>query len=181
MRNWLSIFLRAFIIAVLSGSLGLLFNMSSDKKLPLVYIPPQEITIAGLKVPVINEKEAFALYDSPDTTFVDTRKREDYMEGHIKGAVFLTPENMEELFPEAEPLMPPENKLVLYCYGPECDMAEQVAAFISKLGYTNLAIMSSGMRAWERAGYPIQGSSRTTHRDSQPRTGERSEPSRSLQ
>lgn len=81
------------------------------------------------------------------------------MKSHVKGSVFLSPDDVEEQFPSVEPLLPQDSKIVLYCYGPECDMAERVAAFLAQMGYRNLAVMSAGFPAWHKAGYPVETSS----------------------
>ena len=51
-------------------------------------------------------------------------------------------------------------RLIVYCYGPECDMAEKVAAFLIDLGYPNIAIMQEGYLEWEKRGFPIESSDR---------------------
>jgi rhodanese-related sulfurtransferase len=38
--------------------------------------------------------------------------------------------------------MPEDSRLILYCYGPQCDMAEEVAKFLVQLGYKKMMIMS---------------------------------------
>lgn len=143
---------------------GLGINSVSSNGIPLLYTPPQELVLAGTRVALITEIEAGKFLDQPATTFVDTRNQEDYAEKHIRGAVFLSPDNVEERFPEIQPLIPEENRLVLYCYGPECDMAERVALFLSQLGYKNMMIMTVGFRGWEKAGLPVESTSRSKGR-----------------
>ncbi len=109
---------------------------------------------------LIDEKQARALLEDPMTVFVDTRNENDFNQSHVKGAVYLNPHEKESLFPLAQPLMPENARLILYCYGPECEMAEQVAAFLADLGYRKMLIMSAGFRAWEKAGYPVEARNR---------------------
>ncbi|MGO9567758.1 MAG: rhodanese-like domain-containing protein [Desulfomonilaceae bacterium] len=157
MKEYILILVRAALILVCASFIGLGVNLISPKSLPWKYTPPKEVEVRGVKVPLIDEQAAFRLFGSDGTIFLDTRKNEDYSESHVQGAIFITPEEKEELFPVVQPLLPEEARLILYCYGPECDMAEQVADFLAQLGYTNMMIMSAGFRAWEKAGHPVEG------------------------
>lgn len=156
MRTFASTVIRAAIILVVATSIGIGLNLASSKPLPWIYVPPKELTLAGVKVPLIDEKEARKHLDDPDTVFIDTRSREEYAEGHVRGALLLPDPEKEEQFPTLEPLLADKSRLVLYCHGPECDMAEQVALFLAQLGYKDLAIMAPGFPAWEDAGYPVE-------------------------
>jgi rhodanese-related sulfurtransferase len=159
MKPFVGIAFRALALLLVWSSIGLAINAVSSKGIPWVYAPPTEITISGVKVPLWDEKMAFKYFDDPSTTFVDTRKAEDYGEGHVKGAVSLPRADKEDRFPLVQPLLPEENRIVLYCYGPECEDAERVAEFLVQLDYKNMAIMSPGFPEWKKAGYPM--SSRT--------------------
>jgi rhodanese-related sulfurtransferase len=164
MKEVFYIILKAIGIMVIFSLVGLGLNAVSSNGIPLIYTPPHKLVLAGTDVLLISEIEAGNFLNHPGTTFVDTRKEEDYTEKHVKGAVFLSPDNMEERFPEIQPLIPEENRLVLYCYGPECDMAERVALFLAQLGYKNMMIMTAGFRGWEKAGLPVDTTDRRKKR-----------------
>ncbi len=158
MKRFLKTVLIAIGIAAISGSVGLVRNMVFQKPLPWVYEPPKEIVVAGLKVPLVDEREAHRFLGDGSTVFVDSRKCPDYATSHVKGAICLPPHLFEDRFPGVEPLIPADSRVILYCYGPECDMAEKVAENLGHLGYSNMMIMSAGFRAWEKAGYPVDRS-----------------------
>ncbi len=164
MREFIGIAVRALAILVVFSSIGLGTNALSPKGIPVLYEPPKEIEVAGTKVPLVDEKQAYQYFSEVGTTFIDDRKEDDYIQGHVKGALFLTPESMEDDFVKVQPLMNEENRLILYCYGPECDMAEQVAGFLIGLGYKKIMIMSSGFHAWEKADLPVETSSNRTRK-----------------
>jgi len=157
MRQFAGIVVRSLIIACVAASIGLGLNLASNKALPWIYVPPKELVLEGVRVKLIDEKEARRLFDIPETLFVDSRHQDDYRKGHVKGAIFLEPAEKEERFPVVQALLPENGLLILYCYGPECDMAEQVAGFLAQLGYKNMMIMTAGFRLWEKAGYPVEG------------------------
>ncbi|MCX5874327.1 MAG: rhodanese-like domain-containing protein [Deltaproteobacteria bacterium] len=158
MNTIFSIFLRAAIIALICFCIGSGSNFIRAWQLPWLYIPPNEITISGHKIPFCTADEAEKWLDDPQTVFIDTRHEKDYAAGHVRGAIFLSPENKEQRFPGIEPLVPQGSKLILYCYGPDCDMAETVAAFLIDLGHSHLMIMSDGYPGWEQKGLPIEQS-----------------------
>ena len=157
MKQILRTVLRAAIITVVFGFMGLGVNALSSKGIPWIYTAPTELVIAGLKVPLVDEKEAFKFFNDGSTVFLDTRREDDYRDQHIKGAFLLSPDDVQEQFLAVQPLLPEDNRIIMYCYGPECDMAERVAEFLAPLGYRNLMIMTAGLRAWEQAGHPIEG------------------------
>ncbi len=174
MKAFIGIAARAFVILLFWSCLGLGINLISPKSIPWVYEPPADLTISGIKVPLVNEKEALKYLEDPAATFVDTRKPEHYAESHVKGAISLPADEKEERFPLVQPLLPEDNLLVLYCYGPECEDAERVAEFLVQLGYHKMIIMSPGFPQWKKAGYPMDTGSeeRTSGSDRSPRPGQ---------
>lgn len=157
-KQGMNILCRALILSLLFGSVGPLFNVIAQRPLPWVYVAPKEVVVAGIKVSLVDEKEARRYFDDDATVFVDSRKCKDYARSHVKGAICFPPESADERFVATEGLLPLEGRIILYCYGPECDMAEKVGEFLGQRGYKNMLIMSSGFAAWERAGYPVERS-----------------------
>jgi rhodanese-related sulfurtransferase len=160
MKQILRMVLRAAIIAIVFGCIGLSVNALSPKGIPWIYVPPTEVVVAGVKVPLIDEKEAFKFFADAATVFLDARRQDDYRERHIKGALFLSPDDVQEQFLAVQPLLPEDSRIILYCYGPECDMAERVVEFLAPMGYRDMMIMTAGLRGWEQAGYPTEGESK---------------------
>lgn len=152
--------IRAAIIVGLWGAIGLGVNLASPRAIPWIYVQAKAVGLSGVKVQLIDEKAARKHFGNGDAVFVDARSREDYDKSHVEGAVFLGPENVEERFASVQALLHEKSKIVLYCHGPECDMAERVAEFLGQVGYRNMTIMSAGYSAWERAGFPATRSSR---------------------
>ncbi len=156
MREYFGIMIRAAAIAVTAALIGLGVNHVSPHRIPLTYEPGHEVDLGGLKIPLADAKSAAEGMRTTETVFVDTRDEDDYLDGHIKGAVHLPYSKMEEIFPSLESRLPKEALLILYCHGPDCRMAEKVAAFLAQLEYTKMAIMHSGFDAWREAGYPVE-------------------------
>jgi rhodanese-related sulfurtransferase len=158
MNIMLSVSVRAAIIAAICIGIGVASNFVPARHIPWLYVPPKEVTIANHKIPLIDSEQAHTWLEDKQAVFVDTREEKDYMAGHVPGAISLTPENKEERFPGLEPLMPQTSRIILYCYGPDCDMAERVASFLLDFGYTDLMIMSDGYPGWEQKGFSVEQS-----------------------
>ncbi len=156
MRNAVSLSLKALLIVAVASAIGLAKNHLAQQPLPIVYTPPGHVVLSGVMVPLIDEREARRYLGDPTTVFVDARLEKDYSASHVKGAVFLEPGSKEDRYPLVQPLLPQDARLILYCYGPQCPMAEEVAAFLAQLGYKNMMIMSAGFKAWRQQGYPIE-------------------------
>ena len=88
---------------------------------------------------------------------MDTRAREEFAKGHVKGALSLPAPEIEERFSVVQSLLPQDSQIVLYCAGPGCDMAEKAASFVVQRGYMHLLVMNTGFRAWQKASYPVEG------------------------
>ena len=147
---------RAGAIVLMCFLIGVGSNLIPARHIPWLYVPPTEITVLNHKIPLVTSKKAIRWLDDPLAVFVDTRDNKDYLKGHVRGAVSLSPDDKEQKFPGIEPLMPQDSKLILYCYGPDCDMAERVASFLIDFGYSNIMIMNDGYSSWEQNGFPTQ-------------------------
>ena len=160
MKVVFAISVRAALIALAFSVVGLGANLIPSRHIPWIYRPAQEIIVSGHKLPVISTEDASKLINDPLNVFIDTREEKDYMKDHVAGAFSLSPEEKEIRFPSVEPMITSGARLIVYCYGPECDMAEKVAAFLIDLGYPNIAIMQEGYLEWEKRGFPIESSDR---------------------
>ena len=114
---------------------------------------------APLSVPgatTVNTAEAKKLWDS-GAIFIDSRKKEDWEDGHIAKAVHLdrgdrknyTREKVSNMFKK-------DQALVTYCYGEVCTRSSQMAADLVSVGYTNVYFYRGGFPAWSFAGHPIE-------------------------
>jgi len=88
--------------------------------------------------------------------FFDVREEGEFStQGH---PLFATPLPLSRLEPRALALLPdPDTRIVLMDDGEEgqAGRANRAAAQLSKLGYTNLAVMAGGLKAWRDAGFEV--------------------------
>jgi adenylyltransferase/sulfurtransferase len=83
-------------------------------------------------------------------TLVDVREKEEYREGHLRGAISL-PRGFLEI--RVEETIPDKNAPVIaYCAGGTRSLL--AARGMAEMGYTNVISMTGGYTAWKGAGLP---------------------------
>ena len=96
------------------------------------------------------------LYDSQKFVFVDARSRDDYDQGHIKGAVSLPVGQFDEKIEAFFDQYPPEKAIVTYCSGRTCVDSHELAQFLLEFGYTQVNVFIDGFPGWTAEGHPIE-------------------------
>lgn len=92
------------------------------------------------------------LEDGAKPTLIDVRERDEFVQGHLPGAVFI-PRGYLEL--NIEQVQPDRNApLVIYCAGGIRSLL--AARNLKDMGYTNLVSLVGGFNAWKNAGYSFQ-------------------------
>jgi rhodanese-related sulfurtransferase len=82
---------------------------------------------------------------------VDVREDNEWVEGHVPGAVHLGRGVIER---DIEARVPqPDTKLILYCGGGF--RSALAAENLQKMGYTNVESMDGGWKGWVQAGLPV--------------------------
>ena len=84
---------------------------------------------------------------------VDVREAAEWDRGHLPGAVHLGKGVIERDIEAAVPDL--DTPLVLYCGGGY--RSALAADALQRMGYTDVASMDGGWRAWTAAGYPVEG------------------------
>lgn len=93
-----------------------------------------------------------ALKSGEDITILDVREPEEWEEWHIKGAKHL-PRGLLEL-KAAEELPDTDARIVTHCAsGGRGTLASRT---LGEMGYTNVANMEGGVKAWQERGYEIE-------------------------
>ena len=107
--------------------------------------------------PLLTVQQVKAMLKSGEVfAFFDVREEGEFStQGH---PLFATPLPLSRLEPRALALLPdPHTRIVLMDDGEEgqAGRANRAAATLSGLGYTNLAVMAGGLKAWRDAGFEV--------------------------
>jgi rhodanese-related sulfurtransferase len=168
-----TLFLEALVLLALSAALAVALNMARPAPLPWLGnglpeapaapAPPAGTDASGeaaapavREVPEIDTAQALALHAAGQARFVDARFAEDFAQGHIPGALNVAPGLFEDeirtLLGDPDPARP----LVLYCSSPTCPMGQELALFLTYMGYEALSVYPGGMAEWTAAGGPAE-------------------------
>jgi rhodanese-related sulfurtransferase len=164
MSNFSKSIKPAMILILAATVLGILYNLVSPKGIGLVGSWSPQILEGNIIVPPSYDKtsdsppismaDAMSLYNTPSTIFIDARPKEDYVKGHIKGALNLYLEEYDTWAPKVLPNVPKEVTIVTYCGADECELSLFLARNMTYDGYKNIKIFFGGWEEWLKAGLP---------------------------
>lgn len=93
----------------------------------------------------LSKKEAFLL--------LDVRTSEEYQGGHIKEAVNLPLDQIDNQIGKLE--LAKNQQIITMCDGVGCNRADQAAAKLIGLGFSSVVSYHDGLTAWQLAGKPV--------------------------
>lgn len=148
-----------FIIALLGIFIGFTFNYARKDGVAIIkeavdvekqISSESEPQSPGNSVePVwIDLREALAYFEEGRALFIDARDEEEYMEGHIQGAVNVPYGWYLEEHPDLSSLLPENKVLITYCGGTECESSIELAMSMYERGYTGIKIFFGGWQDW---------------------------------
>ena len=106
-------------------------------------------------VVIVTAEEAIELIlDNPDMPIIDSRKKTEYVKGHIEGAVSLldtemTEQDIKSIAPDSE------SAILFYCNGVRCLRSSNAIARVKDWGYTNLIWFRGGWKEWSEKRLPV--------------------------
>ena len=86
-----------------------------------------------------------------DLTVIDMNARQSWLQARVPGARNLAPDADAALLPADRAMT-----LVFYCSNPLCRKAPNAARRAEQLGYTDVRVMSAGIKGWLGAGLPVE-------------------------
>ncbi len=101
----------------------------------------------------IKINRAYQLYKQ-GVKFIDARMPEEFIEGHIKGAINI-PFDGDETYRDLLKEISKDEIIVTYCSGTECDLSILLGEELFEKGYRKVYIFFGGWNEWLKKGYPI--------------------------
>jgi rhodanese-related sulfurtransferase len=102
--------------------------------------------------PWVDPVQATQLINREDALVLDVRDPGEFSAGHVLGAKNLPLARLDA--PDAALAKRKDKPLIVYCDGSERS-AKAVAA-LKKQGFTRVANLSGGLKAWQQAGLPVE-------------------------
>lgn len=143
------------IIIIIAGAAGLAINLFH----PEGYVLESRSSLGERRIVEISAAEAKIKRDSGAAVFVDARERAEYDYSRVPGAVSI-PASGAEAAKDAPPWARYAGRpveIVVYCDGPSCGAAADLAKIMVAGGYNRTVyVMREGFPGWEEAGYPVE-------------------------
>ncbi len=99
-------------------------------------------------------KDTRKLVEAGEAILFDARPMVDYQAGHIPGALSFSYdpfETIDERLAIYDALLAPEQQVVTYCSGTDCDESFMLATFLKDHGFTNVLLYVGGWGEWQQA------------------------------
>ena len=150
---------QASVILIAALILGAGVNALRPKGLPLGNVGaanPQSGNEAESTTTIALE-DARTLEDQGRAVFVDARSTADFTAGHIRGAVNLPWQQVDERFMDVADRLESAAEIVTYCDGPSCRLSHDLAGFLKEMGFPRVRVLVNGWSLWRQAGFPVEG------------------------
>lgn len=99
----------------------------------------------------VDDNELLRRVRAGDVTVIDVRPREEYLAGHIPGAVSLPLADLKKRVPR----LPKGREIVAYCRGPYCVMALDAVDILRRKGF-RAQRMEHGVLDWRARGWRVE-------------------------
>jgi rhodanese-related sulfurtransferase len=111
-------------------------RLAADARIRTWELPLQEVHLA---------------LEQPNALLIDVREKEEWLAGHIAGAIHLSRGIIEFQIQDQAPDL---NTPIILCdyRGRRSDL---VADNLQKMGYNNVMTVAGGLEAWSAAGLPV--------------------------
>jgi rhodanese-related sulfurtransferase len=116
---------------------------------------------SGQKTPEVSTEEVRRVLADGSAIVLDSRKRSEYVAGHIAGAKNVAPEAgapPSAVVAAVEVLVGGDKgkALVLYCNGPHCQASRQLGEQLAAAGFSNVRRYQLGIPMWRTLSGPVE-------------------------
>ena len=105
--------------------------------------------------PFLTIDDAVAQYQNADIIFIDSRDPEDYEYGHIRRAISIPFDYLDEYWDGVIADLDREARYVVYCSGSECETSLHLGRYLQDLGFEHISVFYGGWSEWEDNNLPV--------------------------
>lgn len=107
-------------------------------------------------IPELNADDIRKRLGEPGFVVVDTRTNQEYLRGHITGAINISSQE-SRMYRDIARFLPQDKNtsLVFYCRGETCSLAPDAAMAAFRAGYRHVYTYRGGYPDWQQKGLPI--------------------------
>ena len=115
--------------------------------------PPAKVSELPFKVIALDA--AVQMFTKGEALFADARPIASYEAGHIRNALNLEPGAVEEWAEKLIANYAPDQPIIAYCEGEQCQLSHELAERLTWLGYEKVFYLVDGWGQWKKRGLPI--------------------------
>lgn len=143
---------RSASLAVLGAALGAAVNLASPRRIPWVEDWGHHVEALAFRegIRVAGLAQTRAWLEKGRHMVFDARPMPDYESGHLPGALPWPYEAFDEHLDRYLAALSPEQPILAYCSGPDCDEAVRLLIRLRGLGFTNAVLFAGGWAEWSR-------------------------------
>ena len=144
---------RVGIILLVSLVAGTAANLASPARIKWVHDWSTYVEDEAEKngIHVANIDQVRAIVEAGSHFIFDARPASDYAAGNIPGAFSLPAVDIEVQFEEYAPVLTPDQPILVYCSGKECDESLLLGTRFIEYGFTNVVLFVGGYAEWSQA------------------------------
>jgi rhodanese-related sulfurtransferase len=150
---------RSTVLVLVGAAVGLSCNYLSGSSIPwIVARRNQPLWVREGKAAFrwLTISEAETALETGNALLLDAREEGEYARGHAAGAIHLSVKNINEDATSVLTYVPTDAEIIALCDPPQCSLAMEVLAGLSRLGYVKLAAVDDGWGEWREAGFPVE-------------------------
>ncbi len=118
-------------------------------------IPIMQPAEANNPIRAITLDRAIEKYERGEALFVDARSYEDYLAGHVNGAMNLPDHHFDELIDDFLSRTDTDIEIITYCDGEDCSLGHNVAEKLYQLGFERVSYLVNGLTKWQESALPV--------------------------
>jgi rhodanese-related sulfurtransferase len=145
------------IILMVVIPLALVTNSLRPSGLRLIdtVIPIMQPAEANNPIRAITLDKAIEKYERWEALLVDARPHEEYLAGHVKGALNLPDHQFDEWIDDFLSRTDPDTEIITYCDGEDCLLGHYVAEKLYQLGFERVSYLVNGWTKWQESASPV--------------------------
>lgn len=157
-RNGPGTIASAIFLMALAAAGAVVAHLVRENPLPLDYTWSDRVALnaqaKGMRT--VDVDEARRIVESFSHVVLDARRELDYQAGRLPGAMSLPTDDFDLHLPMVATLLTPDQPILVYCSGLECDESLKLGEILIASGYTNITLFAGGMTAWTAAQLPVE-------------------------
>ena len=154
----LPIWQSCLLIGVCAVLLGTAAQLFGPRRIPWVEDHTRRVELRAMQagIEIVDVARAREIVQGGEVLVCDARRGEEFDAGHLPGAVSFPFETREEAFNELAALFTPEQAVMVYCTGRDCDDALLLGNFLRAQGSKRVILFLEGIAGWKAAGNPLE-------------------------